>query len=93
MSRETERQKLLELRSKVAKDNGQSTYLVFNDEEMEMLLDARPKTIGDLSKLKGFPKDGKRVEAYGMELVKIFDNRGGMSALLEKMNSSNIFNK
>lgn len=93
MSRETERQKLLDLRSKIAKDNGQSTYLVFNDEELEMILDARPKTIGDLSKLKGFPKDGKRVAAYGTELVKIFDTRGGMSALLERMESSSIFNK
>ena len=93
MSRETERQKLLELRSKVAKENGQSTYLVFNDEEMEMILDARPKTISELAKLKGFPENGKRVAAYGKDLVKIFDNRGGMSALLEKMEKSSIFNK
>lgn len=91
MSREREREKLIELRSEVAKENGQSTYLVFNDEEMETILDVRPKTIDELSKIKGFPKDGKRVAAYGQRLVNIFDARGGLGSILGKMENSNFF--
>lgn len=91
MSKEREREKLIELRSEIARENGQSTYLVFNDEEMEVILDKRPKTIEELGQIKGFPKDGKRVAAYGERLVKIFDARGGMGSLLSKMENSSFF--
>lgn len=91
MSREREKERLIELRSEVAKENGQSTYLVFNDEELEILLDKRPKTIDELSQIKGFPKDGKRVAAYGQKLVNIFDTRGGLGSILGKIENSNFF--
>lgn len=91
MSKEREREKLIELRSQIAKENGQSTYLVFNDEELEILLEKRPKTIDELGQIKGFPKTGKRVSVYGERLVKIFDARGGMGSLLNKMENSSFF--
>lgn len=91
MNREREKEKLITLRSEIAKENGQSTYLVYNDEELETLLDKRPKTIDELSKIKGFPKDGKRVAAYGDRLVAIFDPRGGLGNVLSKMENSSFF--
>lgn len=66
------REKLLKLRSEIAKKTKGATYLVFNDKELEMLLTAAPKSIEELCKLKGFPKDGKRVRVYGDALVSIF---------------------
>lgn len=71
----TEREKLLQLRNKIAKASGQSTYLVPNDKEIEMLLKVRPKTLEELSAIKGFPKNGKRVAAYGNELISIFNEK------------------
>ena len=94
MSRQQEKDLLLELRSSIAKRSGQSTYLVYNDEELETLLGARPKSIEELAKIKGFPKDGKRVEAYGRDLVSIFTGKGAMTIQLRKMEdmkASNIF--
>lgn len=92
MSRQIEKDRLLELRSKVAKREGQSTYLVFNDNELEVILNERPKTLEELSKIKGFPKDGKRVKAYGIELVSIFDGRGDTLSAISRLANSNIFN-
>lgn len=69
----SEREMLLELRKAIAKKSGQATYLVYNDVELEMLLKERPKTLEELTALKGFPKTGKRVAAYGNALVRIFN--------------------
>ena len=66
---------LLKLRSDVAKENHGATYLVFNDREMEELLLKRPATLEQLTKIKGFPKNGKRVECYGNRLVSIFSGQ------------------
>ena len=70
-----EKEMLLKLRSEVAKKSGQSTYLVPNDKEIEMLLKVRPKTIAELTALKGFPAKGKRVTAYGNALIDIFTKK------------------
>lgn len=90
-----EKDLLLELRKKIAKSVGQATYLVYNDQELEMLLKERPKTIEELTKLKGFPKNGKRVAAYGNVLVSIFsrsDNPNGkVTAASDLVNGSNVF--
>lgn len=67
-----EKQQLLELRRQVAKKSGQATYLVPNDKEIEMLLKVRPKNIEELTSIKGFPKTGKRVAAYGQAIIDIF---------------------
>lgn len=70
-----EKEMLLKLRSEVAKKSGQSTYLVPNDKEIEMLLKVRPKNIEELTALKGFPKTGKRVAAYGQAVIDIFTKK------------------
>lgn len=67
-----EKEQLIKLRSEVAKRSGQSTYLVPNDKEIEVLLKVRPKTIQELTALKGFPLKGKRVASYGQAIVDIF---------------------
>lgn len=91
MNKEKERQQLLDLRSRVAKKNGQSTYLVFNDEELETLLKVRPKSLEELAKIKGFPMNGKRVEAYGRDVVAIFKGRGDILGALSSLEDSKIF--
>ena len=91
MSRENEREQLLDLRRSIAKSEGQSTYLVFNDQELEVLLDKRPKSIEELSAIKGFPKDGKRVKTYGLRLIGIFKGRGGVLSAISKIEDSNVF--
>lgn len=91
MSRESEREQLLDLRKSIAKREGQATYLVFNDAELEVLLDKRPKSIDELSSIKGFPKDGKRVAVYGRELVGIFKGRGGVLSAISRLEDSNVF--
>ena len=70
-----EKEMLLKLRSEVAKKSGQSTYWVPNDNEIEMLLKVRPKTIEELTSLKGFPVKGKRVAAYGNAIIDIFTKK------------------
>lgn len=94
-----ERELLLELRRKIAKSHGQSTYLVYNDAEMEMLLRERPKTIEELTKLKGFPASGKRVQAYGAVLIKVFNRQPQNNShnvekvVSDNISGSSIFNK
>lgn len=92
------KQKILlkELRKRIAQNSGQSTYLVFNDKELEMLLDAQPKTIEELTSLKGFPKGGKRVTAYGSTLLNIFKStenagQGSPNVKAEGINRSSVF--
>lgn len=67
-----EKEQLLELRRQVAKKSGQATYLVPNDKEIEMILKVRPKSMEELTSIKGFPKTGKRVAAYGQAIIDIF---------------------
>lgn len=85
--------KLLKLRSDVAKENHGATYLVFNDKELEELLLKQPKSIEELSKIKGFPKNGKRVQCYGSRLVSIFSVKGSpmKQEPSKTMKTSNLF--
>jgi len=82
------KEKLLELRSRIAKSTKGATYLIFNDKELEELLLKRPRSIEELSKIKGFPLKGKRVTTYGKDLVKIFNDNGVKSSSLDIKNSS-----
>lgn len=80
--------KLLKLRSDIAKSTHGSTYLVFNDNEMKTLLNKMPKTIEELASIKGFPKNGKRVLTYGKELIQIFNDVTSVKSSLNVKNSS-----
>lgn len=68
----TEKEALLELRSELSyKTKGNHSWS-FSDEELDRLLSAKPKSLDELGKLKGFPRDGKRVNAFGQQIVDIF---------------------
>ena len=83
---------LLKLRSDVAKSNHGATYLIFNDREMEELVKIKPKSIEELGKIKGFPINGKRVQAYGNRLVSIFVGKKTTSKTpKQNLKSSNAF--
>ena len=73
MSRDSEKSKLLALRSKLAYATKNSHSWSFGDSEMDLLLKHRPRTLEDLGKLKGFPRTGKRVASYGQSIVDIFN--------------------
>lgn len=73
MSSDVEKAKLLVLRSNLAYATKNSHSWSFGDSEMDLLLKFKPKTIEDLGKLKGFPRNGKRVASYGQSIIDIFN--------------------
>ena len=54
--------------------NSTSPYQVFPDAVLDQLIAYRPKTIKDLTSIKGFPPNGKRVEKYGEDIIEFFKN-------------------
>lgn len=69
----TERELLKKLRGYLAYKKGVEPFRVFRDVELELLLEARPKSIQELTKIKGFPAEGKRVLGYGEAIISIFN--------------------
>ena len=70
--RNKQRQLLIELRSVLIAKKATLPYCIYTDETIEDLLDAQPKTIAELAKIKGFPEKGKRVKGFGEAVVAIF---------------------
>lgn len=70
--REKQRQMLLDLRSQLVGKLHTQPFTIYNDATIEALLDAQPKTIKELSRVKGFPENGKRVKGFGETVIKIF---------------------
>lgn len=71
-----EKELLQKLRGHLAYKVGMEPYKVFRDQELDLLLEKRPKTLEELAKLKGFPKDGARVTKYGKAIIDIFNRSG-----------------
>ena len=63
---------LKEYRLKTSRAEGIKPYLIFNNEEMETLIKANPKSKNELLKVKGFGE--KKVERYGEDILKIINN-------------------
>lgn len=63
---------LRKLRGHLAYSKQVKPYVIFKDEELEKLLKAEPKTLDELGKIKGFPREGKRVTGFGQSIVDIF---------------------
>ena len=61
------------LRSSIAKKAETKSKWTFSDIELNRLLKYKPNTIEKLTSIKGFPKGGKRVSAYGQKIVDIFN--------------------
>ena len=69
---EKQRELLKLLRSRLTGSEHTLPFTIFKDSEIESLLKAQPKTIEQLSKVKGFPAGGKRVKGYGDAIIAIF---------------------
>lgn len=63
---------LKKLRGRLAYKKQCEPFKIFRDVELKLLLDNQPKTIEELAKIKGFPRDGKRVANYGQSIIDIF---------------------
>lgn len=68
------RQKLLDLRSKLAYASKGEHSWSFSDRELRDLLLKKPRTIEELTSIKGFPKNGKRVNSFGKQILEIFNS-------------------
>ncbi len=73
MNRKSQEEQLLQLRSQLVGVLHTQPASVYPDETIEALLDAQPKSIGELTKVKGFPAGGKRVKTFGELVVGIFN--------------------
>lgn len=71
-TRVQERNALIQLREQLIGELHTLPYTIYNDDTIEDLLDARPQTIEELVKVKGFPEKGKRVKGFGEAVVQIF---------------------
>lgn len=67
-----QRELLLKLRSKLVGALHVQPYIIYDDDTIERLLDAQPKTLEELKAVKGFPDTGKRFKGFGIQIVAIF---------------------
>lgn len=65
------RGKLKSYRLARSKQEGVPPYYIFSDAELELLMNGRPKTIGELGKMKGFGP--KKLEKYGQDIINIIN--------------------
>ena len=79
--REKQKKLLLELRSKLVGKLHVQPYIIYGDETVELLLNKQPKTIEELSKVKGFPPKGKRVAGFGESVIAIFQDAEKISEI------------
>lgn len=70
---EKERSLLKKLRGHLAFKHHCAPYAIFKDEQLEMLLEVRPKTLEELAGQRGFPLYGRRVGGYGEAIVAVFN--------------------
>lgn len=65
------KQALVDYRKKVSASGSIKGYRVLSDADIDLIATKRPKTIKDLTTLKGFPKGGAKVTKYGEDIVAI----------------------
>lgn len=70
--RDKQKNLLLSLRSMLVGKLHTQPFTIYPDAVIEDLLDAQPKTLEELSQVKGFPKSGKRIQGFGEAVVAIF---------------------
>lgn len=71
MYKEKQEKLLNEYRSKMSKDKRIKVFKVFTSENIKDIIQAQPHSLEELSRVKGFPKDGKRIEQYGESIIEI----------------------
>lgn len=89
----SERKQLEELRSNLVGALHTQPFTIYSDETIEDLLKARPTTIEELTKVKGFPADGKRVKCFGKAIIAIFKGEVSPAApqQTEELKEMNVF--
>jgi len=65
-------EQLKKLRGHLAHKKQVKPYVIFNDKTFEALMLAKPKTLEELAKVKGFGGEGKRVSGWGQAIIDIF---------------------
>lgn len=68
-----QRQALINLRAQLVGTMHVQPFTIYQDTTIEALLAAKPKTLEELAKVKGFPAKGKRMQGFGEAVVAIFD--------------------
>lgn len=74
MTREQQKQALIDLRGQLCGALHRQPFTIYKDETIEDLVKAQPKTLMELEKVKGFPKNGKRITGFGETIIKIFNS-------------------
>ena len=75
MTTSEQKQALINLRAQLVGTMHVQPFTIYQDATIEALLAAKPKTLEALSKVKGFPAKGKRVQGFGEAAVAIFNER------------------
>lgn len=70
---DTLRDQLKKFRLEISRKENIRAYFVFNNEEMELLIEKRPKSRDELLKVRGFGE--KKVEKYGEGILGIFKGK------------------
>ncbi len=65
MTTSEQKQALINLRAQLVGTMHVQPFTIYQDATIEALLAAKPKTLEALSKVKGFPAKGKRVQGFG----------------------------
>lgn len=76
-----QRELLIDLRSQLVGKMHVQPFTIYNDKTIEDLLEAQPKTIEDLSKVKGFPASGKRLKGFGEAVIAIFNSTDSIDSI------------
>lgn len=71
---EAQRALLHQFRNRLSVLKKTRPYQIFDNDSIENVLKAQPKTLGELGKVKGFPKEGKRIKGYGEAVISIIKN-------------------
>lgn len=66
------REMLIKLRSQLVGAMHVQPFTIYTDATIEDLIKAKPKSLADLEKVKGFPPKGKRVAGFGESIIAIF---------------------
>lgn len=87
MTSSEQKQALINLRAQLVGAMHVQPFTIYQDTTIEALLAAKPKTLGELSKVKGFPAKGKRVQGFGEAVIAIFNERA--SSVTTKIDFTN----
>ena len=53
-------------------EGGKQGYHAFDNETAKAIYDAKPTSLAQLSKIKGFPMGGQRMNKYGKQIIQWF---------------------